>query len=388
MRVAIVGAGIAGLSAALACAQRGLTVTIFEQAAALGEVGAGLQLGPNAVAVLDALGLGEEARALATRPDAVVIRDHWTGARLMQVAMGDAAEARWKRPLLAFHRADLIGLLANAVEAEGVTFRLGTAVAPEGAVDGDVGGDRFDVVIGADGVKSGLRAALGEMPKADFTGFAAWRALTPRAPDAPNRTELTIGPDRHIVTYPLRGGRLTNIVAVTKRIDWRAEGWSEVDDPDNLRRAFDGWSHHAQDALADVRDTFLWGLLSHPELPHWHKGKLVVIGDAAHPMLPFLAQGAAMGLEDGWALAHCLSQGADLARFEAHRKARATRMQAAAVTQGRINHTGLPLRPALLAGMAVTDRLFPRFGQRRMDWIYGHDPVAEAAIAFGSNKID
>lgn len=375
MRAGVIGGGIAGLATALACARRGIEVTLFEQAPELGEVGAGLQLGPNAIAVLDALGLGDVTRTRGFQPQEVRIREHRFGATLMRVPLGAQAEARWHRPFLAFHRADLIEILAEAALAAGVDLRLGHRIEAAHATEGRIGEEAFDVVIAADGLKSGLRAALGPAEPARFTGFAAWRALAPRDPNAAPISELTIGPNRHLVTYPLRGGSLTNIVAVTKRRDWRAEGWSQVDDPDTLRAAFAGWSDHAERALAGVTETFLWGLLDHPELPCWHKGKLVVIGDAAHPMLPFLAQGASMGLEDAWALADCLAKGGSLSQFEALRKPRATRMQRAAALQGRINHVGYPARPFVLAGMAATDRLLPSFGQKRMDWIYGHDPI-------------
>ena len=172
-------------------------------------------------------------------------------------------------------------------------------------------------MVAADGVRSGVRAAHLDAAPPRFTGHVAWRALVDagRLPGgASAATTVRIGPGRHIVSYPLRGGRLVNLVAVEERAAWTAEGWSEPDDPENLRRAFAGWGGGAGRLLAGVERTFLWGLFDHPPLPRWARGRLALLGDACHPMLPFLAQGAGMALEDAWVLGDAIDAAPDLER--------------------------------------------------------------------------
>ena len=375
MRIGIVGAGIAGLATALACARHGHAVTVFERAPDLGEVGAGLQIGANGMKVAAALGLTDALHAVAVVPEAVEMQAA-SGTRLMRIAMGQAAVARWGAAPVNLHRADLIAVLADAARMAGVAVETGAAVAGADATGGvlHVNGVArgFDLVVGADGVRSELRAQVVGHTAPRYTGHAAWRALVPGA-EGDAVTRLTVGPDRHLVTYPLRDGTLTNVVAVVKRRDWTGEGWAQEDDPDNLRAAFAGWNERAEAILARVRRTHLWGLFDHAPLPAWSRDRLVLVGDACHPMLPFLAQGATQALEDAWVLAATLSRGADLAAYEAARKPRATRVQAAARAQGRLDHAGGPVRPVLHLGMRAVGALAPGFAAARFDWLYGHD---------------
>jgi len=391
MEIAVVGAGIGGLAAAVALAQRGARVRVFEQAAVLGEVGAGIQISPNGVAVLAALGLRDAAEARASLPQAVELVDFRGGRPPARLPLGQAILTRHGLPYWHLHRADLLSVLAAGAAGAGVELALGTAVSavePEGdglrvrTAEGD--GGRFAVLVAADGVRSTLRAAHIDAAPARFTGHVAWRALVPAERAAAvflrPAARVTMGPGRHLVSYPLRGGSLVNLVAVEERGAWAEEGWSLRDDPASLRRAFAGWNGPAAELIAAVDECWLWGLFDHAPLGSWVDGRLALLGDACHPMLPFLAQGATMALEDAWVLADRLDRAADpvlgLAAYQAVRLPRATLVQRAAARAGRLYHLRGGLRQPVQAALAVASRLAPELLARRFDWLYGHDVTA------------
>jgi salicylate hydroxylase len=298
-KLAVIGAGIGGLAAAAALAQRRAEVTLFEAAEALGEVGGGLQVAPNGVAVLEALGLRDAVERVASLPEAVELADWRDGRTVTRLPLGPACVGRHGRPYWHVHRADLAFSLAGAAREAGVRLVLGARVAEvSGTADGQdlrvvpEGGTAVpaEIVIAADGLRSAVRAAWlnGSPPR--FTGHVAWRALieAERLPAelVPAVARVTMGPGRHIVTYPLRGGRLVNVVAVEERAEWAAEGWSTRDDPGHRRRAFEGWGGGVPALLAAVEETYLWGLFDHAPLPAWAKGRIALLGDACHPMQP------------------------------------------------------------------------------------------------------
>jgi salicylate hydroxylase len=260
-----------------------------------------------------------------------------------------------------------------AVETHGDAARLYTADGAE---------TEAALVVAADGVRSPLRAAHLDPAPARFAGHVAWRGLVPaeRLPEALLRpaARVTMGPGRHIVSYPLRRGRLVNFVAVERRADWAEEGWSTPGDPAALTRAFHGWGGAAGALLAAVETCWLWGLFDHAPLARWTDAhRLALLGDACHPMLPFLAQGATMALEDAWVLAAALDAESDQARalaaYAAARRPRATRVQRAAAGSGRLYHLGpglgAPVHLALRAASAVAPALLAR----RFDWLFGED---------------
>ncbi|QHQ34257.1 FAD-dependent monooxygenase [Algicella marina] len=365
MKVAVIGAGIGGAAAALALARRGHDVEVLEQAEALGEVGAGLQLGPNAVKVLRALGVAPPAEG----PEAIVMVDDLTGRAIAHVPMNPDMETRFGAPYWQLHRADLLSALADAAKTAGATFHLGQKVAA--APDADL-------VVAADGVRSGFREIVAGPGSLAYSGHVAWRALVPAAavPDGwGRRTRLFMGPRRHMVLYPLRGGEFWNLVAVAERGDWQAEGWRQEGDPEALRMAFGDVCAEAAGVLSAVDQCILWGLFAHPPLERWCKGNVALLGDACHPMLPYLAQGAAMAIEDAWVLADCVSADGlnGLSRYEALRKPRATRVQRAAVANGKVYHIAHPLlRRGLHIGIGVRAHL-PGGLIGRFGWLYGGD---------------
>ncbi len=372
--ITVLGGGIAGLASATALAQRGAVVTVLEQASALGEVGAGLQIGPNGVAVLEALGLRDAAAAVANVPEAVELRDMATGREVAHLPMGPAAMQRWGRPYWQFHRADLLEVLASGAKAAGVDIRLGQKVETIKDITASV-------VIAADGVRSAVRAEVFNGQPASFTGQVAWRGIIPAeklpAGTVKNAATVYMGPGRHLVTYPMRGGSIVNFVAVEERDSWAEEGWNIPDDPDNLRRAFAGAGQDVQTILKAVDETFLWGLFNHPYLPHWTKDNVALVGDACHPMLPYLAQGAVMALEDAWVLARELDRAGvpdGLLAYERICKPRATRVQKAAASNATAYHLRSgPSRLVAHTGLKAISRLAPSALLGRFDWLYGED---------------
>lgn len=386
--VTVIGAGVAGLAVARALALRGAKVTVLEQADAIREVGAGLQISPNGAAVLRGLGLQGALEAASTRAEAVQLIDGPTGDPVTRL---EVARLRPGQGYHFLHRADLIALLLQGAVEAGVTLRLLSRTVtvdlegPRPAVVLD-GGERMEtpVLIGADGLHSRLRAALNGDAAPFFTRQVAWRAVIPCEPGAAPLAEVHMGPGRHLVSYPLRGGTLRNIVAVEERAKWAEESWTLRDDPMDLRLAFAGFAPRVQGWLERVEDPWLWGLFRHPVAATWTRtlpqGAVAILGDAAHPTLPFLAQGASMALEDAWMLAEMLAShdtaGAALAAYQAVRKPRTTRIVAAANTNARAYHLSGMSRMIGHTGLRLLGRMAPGLMLSRFDWLYGHDVTA------------
>lgn len=379
--VLIAGAGIGGLAAALAFRQRGACVTVLEQAEAISEVGAGLQISPNGMAVLRALGVAEAVAEPAVQARAVVMRDY---RRAGEVAKLDLARYSPDQTYLFVHRADLIETLADAVRASGAQIRLlqniqSVEAGPEPVVRMANGSEKTaDIVVGADGVRSVTRVALNGADAPRFTKQVAWRAIVPNDLGLPAQAQVFMGPGRHLVCYPLRGGTCVNIVAVREQRSWAEEGWNHSDDPDNLRRAFYGFEGTAHALLQRVDDVGLWGLFRHPVAQHWHKGRVAILGDAAHPTLPFLAQGANLALEDAWVLADSLDKaettGAGLSTYQNKRHDRASRAIRVANGNAWRYHLSLPpVRGAAHLALKLGSSMAPKAMLGQFDWLYRHD---------------
>ena len=387
--VTIAGAGIGGLTAALALARRGLSVTVLERAPALDEVGAGIQLSPNASRILIGLGLGEALAARAVVPEAMVVRSAATGGTLATAELGATVARRYGAPWWVIHRADLLAILAEACRAEGaICLETGVTVTSLALEDGEVrlGLDRAGepdhlttpAVIGADGLRSAVRAALGDGGPPDFRHRVAWRATLPMeaVPQAlaGGRLGLWLGADAHCVHYPLRSGELFNIVVILAA-DAPVEGWRAPGDPAVLARRLAGWPAALREVVARVDGWQCWSLADRPAWFGPERGPVTLMGDAAHPMLPFVAQGGAMAIEDAAVLAE--EAGAtpdDLAgafrRYGARRLARVSRVQALARRNGAIYHLKGPA--ALARDLAI--RVMGGGIVASQDWIYGWRP--------------
>lgn len=380
LNVSVVGAGIGGLATALVLARQGARVTVLEQAEQIKEVGAGLQISPNGLAVLDALGLRDDLSWCSQRGRAVVLRNHHQGGQVLRLDLEQYAP---DQRFYFVHRSDLISILADAVRAEGVKIRLlqkAERIEPgpsprihlaNGAVC------TSNLVIGADGLHSKARLALNGVKRPFFTGQVAWRAVVPNTIGLRPEANVFMGPGRHLVAYPLRDGSLVNIVAVEERRDWVAEGWAQRDDPANLRRAFKGFGGDARALLDEVEEVGLWGLFRHPVAEHWQADGVALIGDAAHPTLPFMAQGANLALEDAWILASCLkkadSKAEALVAYQNMRRDRAAKVVDAATGNAWKYHLRAPLRWPAHQVLRLAGRFAPQRMVSQFDWIYRHD---------------
>jgi salicylate hydroxylase len=390
--VFVAGAGIGGLTAALAIARRGLRVTVFEQAPRLDEVGAGIQLSPNASRILIALGLREQLQRHAVAPEELRVMDARTARVLARTPLGAGAEKRYGAPYWMIHRGDLQAVLIDAVRANpDIALHLGTpienftlddnAVTISGRSPGPFAAEGL-ALIAADGLWSSLRRLLGHRGTARFARHTAWRALVPadavasdlRAP----AVSLWFGGEAHLVHYPVRGGSLVNIVAIFGD-DWREPGWSAPGErADILARYPDGlWPPPARAILTAPRQWHKWALYDRGPLARWGMGAVTLLGDAAHPMLPYLAQGAAMAIEDAAVLARRLADTPDdpagaMRRYERERRWRTARAQRAARRNGTVYHLGGA------GGWLRTLALHALGGERllaRYDWLYGWRPA-------------
>jgi salicylate hydroxylase len=390
-RALIAGSGVGGLTAALAAARVGFEVALFERTAVLEEYGAGLQLSPNATRVLERLGALGAVQKRAFAPRAIRILRGRDGSTLSRLSL-ESTQSRWGAPYLVIHRADLQRALVETIAREsGVTLTLGADV---GGLTSDSNGvtigvkrgaislkERGDLLIGADGLRSVIRErlGLGGREEAIFSGRVAFRAqidasLVPQCWSEPDVT-LRLGPRAHLVHYPLRAGAIVNVVAVIES-GWRPrkgeDPWDGAADRASLERAFARWTPETRALIEAAPEWRAWSLYDRASIPAFASGRIALLGDAAHPMLPFLAQGAAQAIEDAGVLESCLEQSRDpaqaLAVYSERRVARAARVQAQAKAQARLYHMSGPLALGRNLGMRL---LGPERLLRRYDWLYG-----------------
>lgn len=360
--VPIVGGGIAGLTTALCLAHHTMPSIVYERAKAFDEVGAGIQLSPNAIEILRALGLLERLQSYAVAPRRIRLRDGRSNADIAEVPLGDIAVKRYSAPYLVIHRADLQRVLVEACqENPAITVELGATIEPDPAAR---------LVVAADGVHSAFRALLRSSSHKRFTGYVAWRTVVPLAEaDQAPETHVWLGPNAHLVDYPISAGKARNLVAIARANDPRPVRYN----PERvLAKAFEGWNPDILDRLTAQTDWTPWPLFGVDPQEPWVNEHIALVGDAAHAMLPFVAQGGAMAIEDAWVLAQMLSATPQinqaLARYEMARKPRVTRVWKEAARNGKIYHLSGPLA----AGRNIV--LKSRSGEgllSRFDWLYG-----------------
>ena len=387
-QVVIAGGGIGGLAAAVACAQRGVPVQLLERAAQLSEVGAGIQIGPNVTRILQAWGLGAALAQVAAFPEQLQALDAQTGQVLGTLTLGARAQATYGAPYATIHRADLQALLHRAAQSAGVDLRLGQSVqgwqGSEAALQVNTAQGLSllaSALIGADGVWSAVRQQLlGDAP-ARFTGHLAYRALMAQA-DLPahlrsDQVTVWMGPRLHVVHYPVCSGQWLNLVAIVHGAKpEQSQDWDQAGQTQALMQAMGAVGRDLHERLASVPAWRQWAL--HDRAPvsapgQMAQGRVALLGDAAHPMRPYLAQGAGMAIEDAQVLAQCLSAGSvpvtqQLQAYAEQRWARNARVQARAIRNGSIFHATGPVA----WGRNLSMRLM---GGRLMDqpWLYGEE---------------
>jgi salicylate hydroxylase len=390
VNVLIAGAGLGGLTAALALMRRGHHVRVFEQATELREVGAGVQLSANGTRVLIALDLESPMRQVVCSATEKEIRLGSTGQSWRTFDLGDSSVERFGAPYWMVHRGDFHRVLLDAVrEADPKTVRAGNGcVGFDQGTDGVTlhlaNGDHVtgDVLVGADGVHSRIRQQIFGQASAHFTGIMAWRGLVPMQRLPPHQRRLVaanwVGVGGHVVTYPLRRGEILNFVGVVERNDWRVESWTEPGSHEECLRDLANWHQDVKTIIRNIDTPYKWALLGREPLDHYTQGRVCVMGDAAHPTLPFLAQGANMALEDAMIIARCLDA---FEPSEALRRYEAARLQrTAAIVRGSSDNTkrfhNAELGNAAGAAAYVEREFRPETVRRRYDWLYEYDALA------------
>lgn len=387
-KVAIIGAGLGGLAAAGAILRAGCEVTVFEQSGSLGEVGAGINLTPNVLNALRLLDLEAGVLERAFHPENHVFRDWRSGGVLFRAHVKSQYLKNYGAPACNIHRADLHSVLRSGVPESVIRLEArltGLAQTADGVVLDFADGtqQQADIVIGADGIRSSVRRCLFGEREPVFTGNVAWRFTVrpedlPRGFIAPDITNW-LGPGGHVVHYYVRAGALVNVVAIHETDTWTEESWALRADPGELEAQFAGWNGALFRLFEHATPCFKWGLFDHAPLERWTVGRASLLGDAAHPMLPFLGAGAGMAIEDGVTLGLLLSKGdADpvqvLRRYEALRLARTARVQLGSRARAKENHLRSPLaRLRRNVGFRFRQWFQPDATLHRADWIYRYD---------------
>lgn len=385
--IAIAGAGIAGCAAAIALAQKGASVTVLERAAAFADAGAGLQLHPCATRVIDALGLADEIRAIATVPNRIDFRQAKTGRVVIR---GVRSNLERTVPHFQCHRSDLHALLLGRAESLGVAFKLGDAVSTfepcgETVTVNTENGEAFSaqLLLGADGVRSQVREQLFGADEPQFTGQVAYRAMVDvTALGRDFHAGAVLGPGAHAVMYPLRQGRFVNLIVQMNEEHWNKESWTERGDVDELNSVVGGWDEQLDALLKLTSETYKWALFARKPLPTWSQGRVALMGDACHASLPNLGAGSAMALEDAWLMAELLDRAADpaeaFARLYQKRIKRCTRVQKGSARNAALFHLSHPVaRSITYTGLSLVSHLLPFAMRAQLAWLQAYDITRE-----------
>jgi salicylate hydroxylase len=386
-KIIIAGGGIGGLSAALALNLKGFDISVLEQSDGLSEVGAGIQLSPNAMHVLKDIGVSDDVLAHGFMPESATMRHYKTATEYLRMPLGVAIEQKFAAPYVHIHRADLHNILHEAVLAQAIPISVNSRVASyqnvsENTVDVQLDDGRklcTDILIGADGIRSSVKNQMLPYASVNFTGHVAWRG-TLKAKSVPvglvkPEANLWVGPGAHLVSYFVRGGEEINVIAVQERKHWHDSRWNVPGDVNELRSAFAQWHPDVTQLLDKVEHCFLWGLFGSAPLDTWIDGHVALLGDACHPMLPFVAQGAAMAIEDSACLARSLACNdirKGLALYQTSRFTRVTKVQKMAAKNADLYHLKGVSAKLKLQALKAINTLSSDFSAFPMSYVYRH----------------
>ena len=386
LNIAVIGAGIGGLAAALCLEQKGFKLTIFEKSGLTGELGAGIQLSPNPLKILFNLGMEQPLRSHASLSEFISIRDWENGRLIKETPLNPESEQNYGYPYLHIHRADLINVMLRSIKEKSlISLRTMTEVVEVNEMASKCivtlkNGSKhfFDLVIGADGINSRVAFNLDTTVKPKYSGNVAWRALVPvsnLSDDAIyENASLWLGPRKHFVHYKVRKGDLVNCVGVSESNGWKKESWIERADIEEFKVEFEGWDPRLRKLIESIDKTtvYKWALYRRPIIKKWHTDRQVLLGDSCHAILPFLAQGAALAIEDAAVLANCLSEGQDnkkaFSSYQRLREKRVRWVQFMSDANAYSFHCSEQLAP-------LRNLLLKRFSEHALDRIYSYEAM-------------
>lgn len=376
--IVIIGAGIGGLATALCLRHFGIKASLYERSSLITTAGAGIQLSPNAHRVLSYIGLADKIATVSRRCKGVKLFDYKSNS---QMALLDYMNFKGNDLFSFCHRADLVSVLYEACKKQEIPVHFNKKfekITDGKAIFSDGEALVADLVIGADGLHSNARKIVFEEVKAIFTKQIAWRSIVPNSINQCDFAHVTLAPKRHIVSYPIRNGSKLNLVLIKEQNDWQPDGWRHVEDPSVVKENFKDFSGKTAKIIDSIEEVYKWGLFSYPLRKNWYKDKVVLIGDAAHPTLPFLAQGAAMAIEDSFVLASKFSEfptvPSAFKEFQSERLPRVQRVINASAKNAHTFHlSNIIHRSIFHAILQLFSKFLPRLLLKRFSWIYDHD---------------
>ena len=377
-QIVVVGAGIAGLTTALCLNHFGINACVYERSNEVTTAGAGIQLSPNANRVFSHIGLFDEISALSRRCKGVRVFDYKSNS---QLALFDYMKFKRDAAFLLCHRSDLVSILYAACKKLKIPVHFDKKL--EKIKNGEVifsDGNVYsaDIIVGADGLHSNVRKAVIDEEKPIFTRQIAWRSIVPNSINQDDFSHVTLAPKRHLVSYPINDGSQLNLVLIKEQNEWQPDGWKHPEDPKVVKENFKDFSDEASKIIASIESVYKWGLFRYPMKKKWYNDRVILVGDAAHPTLPFLAQGAAMAIEDSFVIASKISKFPKLSfafnEFQRERFPRVQRIISASAKNAQTFHlSNVISRLVLHFFLRLLTKFLPHLLVKRFDWIYDHN---------------
>ena len=389
LKIGILGAGIGGLALSISLKKTGHQVTVFERSSSISTFGAGVQLSPNGLKVLNQLGVKEQIKFFAYSPERIVLINGQNNRQISKIKLADIAFKRYQANFLQIHRSDLVKILYDKAVGLGVDFNFGGVAAIKSTdknasiISTDKEHFEFDVAVGADGIHSTTRESFFKVSKPQFLGQVAYRTTVPLIKVDQTfckpEVKIFVGPGRHIVSYPLLSRSLLNIVFCQDEPKWSSDGWSVPADISEVVQNFGNFKG-IDKLLNEISSLHKWGLFGYNNPIQWNSATIALLGDACHPMLPYLAQGANQALEDAISLGYFLSPSLGipiskaLAEYSKNRSDRVVRVQKAASQNAKLYHlTRGPVRFTSHLGLKLISSFAPNFLISQLDWLYGYN---------------